>query len=131
MGTLVGVAALVLYVREWVRVEPRIVNVWLRKGDDGTCRIEAYLSNEGGRKATGCTAGIEIGDNLVESLAFVPVDSPAGRIGTDWPEKTRFDMYPRRIFPVRGYIKRPKDTRISLVLRRDDQEMDRLSFSLP
>lgn len=131
-GTTVGVAALLLYIWDRIRIEPVIVRVLVRKMDEPDIYlIQADLSNEGGRKASGCTAAIEINSNLVEQLAYVPVDSPIGRIGVDWPQQPRFTMYPRRTMPVRGYLKAPKDTHVSIVLRKDDKEKHRYSFKLP
>ena len=129
---MVAVLALVLYVWDRFRIEPVIVRVFVRKMDEpDTYLIQADLSNEGGRKAGGCSAEIEIDGNPVEQLAFVPVDSPIGRMGVDWPQQPRFTMYPRRTVPVRGYVKAPKGTRISMVLRKDGKGKDRISFSLP
>ena len=124
--------ALVLYMWDRFRIEPVIVRVFVQKmHEPDTCLIQADLSNEGGRRASGCSAEIEIDRKPVERLAFVPVDSPIGRIGGDWPEQPRFTMYPRRTVPVRGYVKAPKDTRVSMVLRKEGKEKDRISFSLP
>ena len=114
---MVAVLALVLYVWDRFRIEPVIVRVFVGKMDEpDTYLIQADLSNGGGRRAAGCTADIEIDGNPVEQLAFVPVDSPIGRIGLDWPQQPRFTMYARRTVPVRGYVRAWKDTRISMLL---------------
>jgi len=132
VGTVVAVVALVLYVWERVRIEPVIIRVLVRKSDDPeTYLVQADLSNEGGRRVRRCSTEIQIDGNSVAQLAFVPVDSSIGRIGVDWPEQPQFTMYPHRTVPVRGYIKAPEGTRISIVLKKGEKEKNRLSFSLP
>jgi len=131
-GTIVSIAALILYIRDKRLVEPVILRpISVRIMNDGSYLVQANLSNEGGRKATGCSAGIEIDGNLIESMVHVPVDSPIGRIGTDWAQRPEFTLYPHRPIPVRTYVRRDPDTRVSFVLRMNQEEKDRENFSLP
>jgi hypothetical protein len=53
------------------------------------------------------------------------------RACANWPQEPQFTMYPGRTVPVRGYVKAPKNTSISIVLRRKGKEKDWRSFSLP
>lgn len=131
IGIAVAVVALILYIRDRIEVEPVILQTYVDKAaKPDEYIIRAIISNEGGRKADNCEVAIEISGNIDKPLYDVPVDSPKGRIGVDWPKYEKYTLYPRRPKWVRGYITAP-NRQIALVLRRNGKEYDRLSFTLP
>jgi hypothetical protein len=107
-----SVFALILYVRESLRIEPVMVQTDLIPVD--VLAREAYtqipiirycivveLSNEGRRTAEKCKVlVIKNGETLVE-LQHIPVNSPQGR-QDDWPQYFEFPLNPRRPIKVRG-----------------------------
>lgn len=131
IGIAIAVFALILYIRDRIKVEPVILQTYVDKAaKPDEYIIRAFISNEGARKADNCEVAIEIGGNIIKHLDYVPIDSPKGRIGVDWPKYEKHTLYPRRPIWVRKYITAP-NRQIALVLRRNGKEYDRLSFTLP
>ncbi len=139
LGTSIGAVALILYLQDKVRervIEPVIIQTVVRitgkHGDNPQeYRIEANVSNEGGLRAKDCEAVIQIDGNVVGNLSHVPVDSPIGRIGVNWPSEVRFSLYPRRPIWVTGSVRARPGTIASIVLRANGQENKSPPFELP
>jgi len=82
-GTIAAVIALLLYLRDRLRVESVLVQTYVRIMKPDKYLIQSNISNEGGKKADGYDVVVEIDGNVVTHLAYAPVDSPLGRIGVD------------------------------------------------
>lgn len=131
IGTGVGTFALILYLQDRLRVDPVILQIYLRIIRPETYHLEANVSNEGGRRIDYCDVVVRIKGNDVSSLQWIPVDSPLGRIGADWPAQNWFNLYPRRPIIVRGYVHGAPGTHVTLVLRSQGKEYDSRSLTLP
>lgn len=132
MGALPAIVALVLYISDAVAVEPVVIQRIVRIMDEpNRYLIEALISNNGGKEATQCDMVVEIGGNLVSRLSYIPVDSPLGRIGSDWPIEDTFTLYPRIPISVRGYASAPANTRVTVALRYRGRRYGEQTFALP
>jgi hypothetical protein len=132
-GSVVTIIALMMYLRDRGKVEPKIIQTFVRIMDNHDYLIQAVLSNLGNKTADRCGARLYIGDNPVSDLSFVPVDSPLGRIGPDWPAATLFPLHPRTPVTVRGYLSaNQRGQKVHVRLFRDNKEVARsYEFSLP
>lgn len=131
-GAIVASIALILYMHSARVIIPVINRVWCEFVRNNCYLIRADLVNEGNKKAVNCSAVIQVGNQEIP-LNFVPIDSlTRGRVGHDWEQNrgAHFTMYSRRIVPVRGYVEYPEGTRVTLILRRNNNEKDRVTFSL-
>jgi hypothetical protein len=129
---VVSIVALLLYVRDKLKVKPVIQQVFVRRSDDNPPNhmIQASIVNIGENKAIDCNVGLLVNRNKVGSLVFPTVDSPIGRVGRDWGIQDRITLYPKTPIWVRGYTNARLDDKIEVVLKQGDKVWDRREFSL-
>jgi hypothetical protein len=102
---IVGIYALILYVKDSRKIEPRIIQTYQDvTRDDSSFLIRAVVSNLGRRTAKNCSVKIYVDNNPVEDLSFQPIDSLRGRIGLNWPKITSFVLHPTTPIMLRGYL---------------------------
>jgi len=129
-SAFVGMLALVLYMRDKQRVEPVILQTFVRRPDNSNLRyhqIQALVVNNGEKKAENCYVELHVNGNNIGLLDFVPVDSPIGRVGIDWEAKQHFDLYSKIPIWVRRYLTVDPNDKIKLVLKQGGTERFRTS----
>lgn len=128
----ISILALLLYVRDKIKVEPVIQQVFVRRLDDNppNHQIQLLLVNIGEKKANECNVDLRVNGNKVGSLVFPTVDSPIGRVGIDWAVENRFTLYPKAPIWVRGYTNAQLDDKIEVILKMGNKICDLREFSL-
>jgi len=129
---VVSIVALLLYVRDKLKVKPVIQQVFVRRSDDTPPRhrIDASIVNIGENEAKDCNVELLVNGNKVGSLVFPSVDSPIGRVGRDWAIQDRITLYPKTPIWVRSYTNASLDDEIEVVLKQGNKVWDRRRFKL-
>jgi hypothetical protein len=128
----VSIIALLLYVRDKLKVKPVIQQVFVRRSNDNPPNhmIQASIVNIGENEARDCNVELLVNGNKVDSLVFPTVDSPIGRVGRDWAIQDRITLYPKTPIWVRGYTSAGLDDEIEVVLKQGNKVRDRKKFKL-
>ena len=132
-GTGFGIWSLILQILDRNLIQPKILQVFIRITDNLDYLIQVNLGNLGNKEAANCSARVYDEENQIEDLTFLPIDSPLGRIGPDWPSNSVFRLLPKSQINVRGYLNSAlAGRRIHVRLFLNNEEVDRSDiFTLP
>lgn len=132
LGLIFGIYSLYLQIKDRTKINPKILQVFVRITSNLDYLIQVVISNLGNRVAENCMARIYEEDNSLTDLSYMPIDSPLGRISPDWPSESVFNVFPKTQITVRGYLQSQlQGHRVHIRLIHNYNEVDRKSFTLP